>query len=125
MQLQDQLLAIERRLWTNDAPFYEANLLDEAVLVFAETGVITRDVAVAGIRTENAEGRRWEHVEFNNIRFVRMAADVTLMTYQVSARWAHEVSTGSALATSVYVRRGGEWKLAFHQQTPTAANKVP
>jgi hypothetical protein len=56
MQLQDRLLAIERRLWTNNAPFYEANLIDEALLVFAETGVITRDVAVAEIRKENAEG---------------------------------------------------------------------
>jgi hypothetical protein len=25
MELQDQLLAIERRLWTNDAAFYEAH----------------------------------------------------------------------------------------------------
>ena len=56
MDLQDQLLAIERRLWTNDAPFYEANLTDEALLVFSETGVITRDAAVAAIRKENAEG---------------------------------------------------------------------
>jgi hypothetical protein len=29
------LLAIERRLWTNDAAFYEANLTEEALLVFA------------------------------------------------------------------------------------------
>src|SRR5262245_41414816 len=123
MQLQDQLPAVERRLWSNDAAFYDANLIDEALLVFAEIGVITRDVAVAEIRKENADGRRWEHVELNNIRCLRMAADVALMTYQVSARWAHEISTGSALATSVYVRRVGEWKLAFHQQTPTPANK--
>ena len=75
MDLQDQLLAIERRLWTNDAPFYEANLTDEALLVFSETGVITRDAAVAAIRKENAEGRQWEHVEFSNIYCLRMADD--------------------------------------------------
>jgi hypothetical protein len=125
MDLQDQLLAIERRLWTNDAPFYEANLTDEALLVFSETGVITRDAAVAAIRKENAEGRQWEHVEFNNIYCLRMADDVALMTYHVSARWAHQASVSSALASSVYVRRGGEWKLTFHQQTPTAADKAP
>ena len=28
MQLQDQLLAIEPRLWTNDTAFHEANLTD-------------------------------------------------------------------------------------------------
>jgi hypothetical protein len=125
MQLRDQLLAIERRLWTNDAAFYEANLAEEALLVFAETGVITRDTAVAEIRKENAQGRRWEHVEFNDIRCLRVAADVALMTYQVSARWAHDASSSSALASSVYVRRAGEWKLAFHQQTPTTGARVP
>lgn len=124
MQLQDQLLVIERRLWTNDAAFYEANLAEEALLVFPETGVITRDTAVAEIRKENARGQEWEHVEFDDIRCLRVAADVALMTYQVLARWAHEPSSRSALASSVYVRRVGEWKLAFHQQTPTAARKV-
>jgi hypothetical protein len=117
MDLQEQLLAIEHRLWTNDAAFYEANLATEALLVFAETGVITRDVAVVEIRRENAEGRRWEHVDFTDIRYLRIAADVTLLTYQVSARWALEASSTSLLASSVYVQRVGEWKLIFHQQT--------
>jgi hypothetical protein len=48
-----------------------------------------------------------------------------LMTYQGVARWVHQASVSSALASSVYVRRGGEWKLTFHQQTPTAADKAP
>ena len=117
MELQEQLLAIERRLWTNDAAFYDANLAKEALLVFAEIGVITRDVAVREIRRENTEGRRWDHVDFKDVRCLRITADVALLTYHVSARWAHEASSSSLLASSLYVQSVGEWKLIFHQQT--------
>jgi hypothetical protein len=121
MELQELLLAIERKLWTNDAAFYEAHLVEEALLVFPETGPITRDVAVAEIRRENAEGRRWGQVEFDDVRCLRMTADAALLTYGVSARWAHETSNVSAFASSVYIKPDGVWKLAFHQQTPMAA----
>ena len=117
MELQDELLAIERRLWTNDATFYEGALLAEALLVFPETGAITRDVAVREIRKENAEGRRWAEVEFDHVRCSQLGT-VAVLTYRVAARWAHEESSSTALASSVYVTRGGAWKLAFHQQTP-------
>jgi hypothetical protein len=120
MELQEQLLSTERRLWTNDPAVYGATLTDEALLVFADVGVITRDVAVAEIRRENAEGRRWEQVEFTNVRCLRIASDVALLTYDVAARWAHEASGSSLFASSVYVERAGAWKLTFHQQTPAA-----
>src|SRR4029453_17452382 len=123
MELQDQLVAIERRLWTNDAAFYEAHLTDDALLIFAETGAITRDVAVSGTGKSNAEGRRWERVEFTDTRCIRIGPDAALLTYRVSARWAHEASGSSALARSLYVRHIGSWKLAFHQQTPREAVK--
>ena len=37
MDLEHELLAIERPLWTNDAAIYESSLVEDAVLVFAET----------------------------------------------------------------------------------------
>jgi hypothetical protein len=39
MELERQLLDIERRLWTNDAAFYHDNLVENALLIFPETGV--------------------------------------------------------------------------------------
>src|SRR4030095_7039824 len=96
VELQDRLLAGERRLWNNDAVFYQGHLAKSALLVFAETGTITRDVAVREIRRENAEGRRWEHVEFNEVRCLAITAGVVLLTYQVSARWAHDASSRRA-----------------------------
>lgn len=118
MALQKELTDIERKLWTNDAVVYKDRLIEEAILVFPETGVITRDIAVSAILNENAEGRRWAEVEFDAVRSLPVAHDVALLTYSVVARWEHEKTKISALASSVYVKRDGIWKLAFHQQTP-------
>jgi hypothetical protein len=117
MELEKQLIDIERNLWTNDAAFYKKSLIEDAFLVFPETGVIGRDAAVDAILTENAEGRRWAEVEFDEVRTLRLADEIALLTYRVAARWEHEPAKNSALASSVYVKRGGAWKLAFHQQT--------
>src|SRR5687767_3339008 len=107
MDLEQQLLAIERRLWTNDAAFYEQSLVEWALLVFPETGPIGRDVAVAAIRQENAEERRWAEVRFEDIRTLPVSADAALLTYRVEARWEHEAALTHALATSLYVGRDG------------------
>jgi hypothetical protein len=114
---REQLLSLERELWKNDPVIYDATLIPEAILVFAETGVISRDQAVDAIRRENAEGRRWADVTFSDIRLSHLAADVALLHYRVNARWEQEADAIVALASSIYVRRNDSWKLAFHQQT--------
>jgi hypothetical protein len=125
MELQNQLLDIETRLWTNDAVFYKNNLIEESLLVFPETGAITRDVAVDAILTENTQGRRWAEVQFDDVCDIRLADDAHLLTYRVIARWEHEESKIVALASSVYVKRDATWKLAFHQQTPVQNGSPP
>jgi hypothetical protein len=114
----DHLLNIERKLWTNDAVFYRDHLTKDCLLVFPETGVISRDVAVDAIHKENEEGRRWAEVQFDEVRSLRLGEGVALLTYRAIARWEHEKSAITALASSLYVKRDGVWKLAFHQQTP-------
>jgi hypothetical protein len=121
MSLEKHLLDVEKRLWRNDAGLYHDNLTDEALLVFPETGVITRDVAVDAILAENAEGRKWAEADFEGVRCVRLTEDVALLTYRVTARWEHEARESPALASSVYLRSEGVWKLAFHQQSPLGA----
>jgi uncharacterized protein (TIGR02246 family) len=118
MDVESQLLDIERKLWTNDAVFYKHSLTEDAVLVFAETGPITRAVAIEAIHAENAEGRRWAEVDIGEVRLARLTTAACLLTYTVAARKESERSGMSALASSVYVHRSGAWKLAFHQQTP-------
>jgi hypothetical protein len=117
MMLEQQLVAIERKLWKNDAVLYEQNLIPEALLVFAETGVITRDVALDAIRKENAEGRRWADVKFDDIRTLQLGNDAALLTYKATARWQGQSDQMIALCTSAYTLRDNAWKLALHQQT--------
>lgn len=118
MAVEKELVDIERKLWTNDAVAYQNRLAEEAPLGFSETGVITRDIAVRAILNENTEGRKWAEVEFDAVRSLPVTRDVVLLSYSVVGRWEHEKTRISALASSLYVKRDGVWKLAFHQQTP-------
>jgi hypothetical protein len=117
MSLQEELVTIERTLWTNNRDIYAERLEDEAMLVFPETGVMHKGAALAGIEQENLTGRRWADVVFADIEAVAVTPDAALLTYRADARWEHESTMRSVLATSLYVRRDRGWMLAFHQQS--------
>jgi hypothetical protein len=117
MSLQEELVTIERTLWTNNRDIYAQRLEDEAVLVFPETGVMHKAAALAGIEQENLAGRRWADVALADVAAVAVTPDVALLTYRADARWEHESTMRSVLATSLYVRRNHGWMLAFHQQS--------
>jgi hypothetical protein len=114
------LYQIEQSLWTNDPQVYHDSLHRDALLLFQETGVITRDTAVAAIRDENRENRRWAEVRFSDQRVLSPAQDTRVLIYRATARWNDEQTPISVLCSSVYALRSGEWKLVFHQQTPAA-----
>jgi hypothetical protein len=116
MSLKHSLVAIERKLWKNDAALYHDNLHDDALLLFPETGPISRDTAVDAIRQENAEGRHWAEVEFSDERLIELSDDVAVLIYRSKSRWADDTKFIHALCSSTYVRRNGVWKLALHQQ---------
>jgi hypothetical protein len=113
------LITIERTLWENDAETYRERYSPEALLIFPGVGRIDRDTAVAAIRKENAEGRAWAEVRFDDVdgRWIRSDA-AALITYVATARWNHEATASETFCASVYVRVGESWLVAFHQQTP-------
>ena len=115
--LSEELLKIERLLWKNDPGLYRESYTEDALITFAETGVIDVGFAVEAIRQEKATGRRWAEVAFDDVRTLRVTDDVTLLLYKATARWAHEATPIRALCTTVYVRRDGQWKAAHHQQS--------
>jgi hypothetical protein len=115
------LFEIERTLWTNDPEVYRDALRHDALLLFPETGVITRDTAVAAIRDENRDKRRWAEVTFSDQRTVSPTRDTRVLIYTATARWNCEEEPITVLCSSIYAFEPNEWKLVFHQQTPAAA----
>ena len=50
MDKQEELMTIERSLWTNDAAIYEATYSPDAILIFPEVGRIGLELALEAIR---------------------------------------------------------------------------
>ena len=118
-EILKDLITIERTLWENNAEIYHDRYSPEALLIFPSVGRIDRDTAVAAIGQENAEGRAWAEVRFDDVdgRWITSAA-AALITYMATARWNYESTASKTLCASVYVRVEGSWRVAFHQQTP-------
>ena len=118
-EILKDLITIERTLWENNADIYRDRYFPEALLIFPGVGRIDRDTAVAAIRKENAEGRAWAEVRFDDVDGRWITIDTAaLISYMATARWNYESSASKTLCASVYVRVGGSWRVAFHQQTP-------
>ena len=116
-----ELYEIERSLWTNDPGVYYDSLRDDALLVFQETGVVTRDTAVAAICEENREHRHWAEVNSSDQKVLCPTDDTRVLIYKANARWNYEQNPITVLCSSIYALHSGDWKLVFHQQTPAAA----
>lgn len=114
-----ELMALEEQFWKGDASFYDEHLAPDALMVFAGPGgVMSRDQIVESIR----DSARWRDVRLSDVSTLQPAPGVTLVTYHASAARDGADARYTARATSVYVRNGSAWRLAFHQQTPLEAS---
>jgi hypothetical protein len=114
MALQDDLLSIERELWIGEADAYRRNLDDDCLVAFTEMAGVSQREEVAGM-VEG--GPRWRELELEIEGFLRPTDEVAIVSYRASAVRGGE-DRYRALVSSGYVRRGDEWKMMFHQQTP-------
>jgi hypothetical protein len=117
MDKPEELMRIERSLWTNDAALYEATYAPEAILIFPDVGRIGLEQALEAIRAEHAAGRHWADVEFAGVRLTSIASDVEFLSYEATARWNDEKTPARTLCATLYARRGDTWRVLFHQQT--------
>lgn len=114
MTVQDDLLALEHRLWTGGADDYRDILDADCLIAFTEmAGLMTRDQ----IADSAGDGGRWHDVETEGVGVVQPTDEVAILTYRAQAT-RKDGEPYRALLSSAYVRRDGEWKMAFHQQTP-------
>lgn len=115
MTIQADLVSIERSLWTEGPDAYHRHLDDRCLVAFTEmAGVSTR----AEVAETVSEGPRWRDVDIEVRGMIEPTSDCVILTYEGTAARGEE--RYQALVSSVYVRRDGDWKLAFHQQTPTS-----
>jgi len=93
--------------------FYDGVLADEVVMVFPGNMRITDRSTVL----DSMSGPPWASFEIDNPQVLSLGDDAALVVYHASAQ--REGSPPySAQITSGYLRRGEEWRLCFHQQTP-------
>ncbi len=114
--MQD-LLSLERTLWTGGPEAYRENLDRECLLAFTEMAGVSSREAVAN---QVNGSPRWKELEMEVEGVMRPTEHVTILTYRASAVRG-DGNRYHALASSGYVRREGAWKLMFHQQTPLSA----
>src|ERR1700741_4591487 len=115
--LKQDLLGLERKFWTSDAEFYRRHLDEKCLTVFkGMAGVFSReDIAV-----QAQGGHTWINLQLTEKGFVQPWEDFAILSYEMSG----ERESGEphrALASTGYIRRYGEWKMTFHQQTPLDA----
>ncbi|HYG62790.1 MAG TPA: DUF4440 domain-containing protein [Thermoanaerobaculia bacterium] len=112
-----ELWDLERQFWTGGAPIYEERLAPESLMVFPQpAGVLDRAATIAAIQ----QAPRWEDVRFSSQRIAFPGPQVAVLVYEATADRSAPDTEYAAQCSSTYVKLGGSWKLALHQQTPAA-----
>lgn len=107
------LIALERRLWLEGGPAFEALLAPEAVSVVPmEGGILDRSQTLATIR----EAPRWDDVSLSGVGSHTHPGESTMLYYTATA--VRGEVTWRAHCSSLWIVDDGEHRLLHHQQTP-------
>ena len=110
--LTQTLLALDRALAEGDGDTYRRLLTDDALVVVPGM-CLTKTETVEAMDASPG----WDAIELGDEQVVPLDDSVALLTYRFSGRRGDDFEY-TALMGSVYVRRGADWRMAFHQQTP-------
>ncbi len=124
-RLEDEIHALEERLLDADVRNSRdslAQLLDDGFLEIGSSGKVFTKEAVIDALVADPGARRTTVLDF---RTVQLAPLVVLATYRLIVFTSSDTATHS-LRSSVWVHRGGIWRMAFHQGTRcNAAGSLP
>jgi hypothetical protein len=117
MSLAERLIALEHDGWDalvagEGGRYYREHLTDDALMAFP-FGVLTRAETIEAMESAPP----WEGYEIADPRVVQLGDDSAIVVYEVAARRPGEEPYAALLSTT-FVREGGVWKVAFHQQSP-------
>ncbi len=113
MNVRDDLLAMERKLWSGGRSEYQRTLDEQCLIAFTEMAGVSSREEIAG----QADANRWQDLDITVEGFLQPTDDVALLTYRASAA-RDKGEPYEVRVSSGYVRRNGGWKMMFHQQTP-------
>lgn len=119
MTIPEELIALERRGWQAlatsgeaAAAFYREVLDDDIAMVFpGGMSIFDRDAVIASMG-----GQPWSSFDLSDMHVLTPVPDVGIVTYRSRSRRGDQPEY-RALITSVYTRRGDDWKLTLHQQS--------
>jgi hypothetical protein len=120
-RLHDLLLGLEREGWEalssgRGGAYYREHLAANALMAFP-FGVMTRQDAIEAM----ASAPPWSMFEIHDARVVALTADSGVLVYRAVAQRTGDAPY-FAVISSTYVRQGGSWKLAFHQQSSASSS---
>ena len=93
--------------------FYDRVLADDVVMQFPGGMVMTDRKAIV----KSFQGEPWSWYRMEDERVLPLTRTSALVTYKATTERG-DGDKYEALMTSAYAKKDGEWKLAFHQQTP-------
>jgi len=118
MDARDELIDLETEGWRalsgdGTAGAFYGRVLDDAVVMLLPGGMRLddRDAILASM-----SGAPWTSFVLEDPQVLTLGDDGAIVVYGVIAE--RDGAEYSALVSSAYVRRGGAWRLALHQQTP-------
>jgi hypothetical protein len=114
--LAQELIQVERRGWdalcSDDAvSYYKAHLTDDAIMAFP-FGIMRREEALSAM----AAAEPWSQYDMEDPTVIALGPDSGVVVYGVTAQRVGQAPF-SAVLSSTFVRRDGDWRLAFHQQS--------
>lgn len=114
MTIADELLALDRKFWTDGADFYREHADRSCLVVFTAMPAVLKKERLAAT-VENAP--RWRDLQIDVKGIISPQPGLAILSYEASAERAGGQHY-RALVSSGYAKRAEGWKLAFHQQTP-------
>lgn len=123
--VEAEIVALENRAfeaWKNkDKKFFEEHMAQDSYYLAAD-GTITKAQFVQIVAGDACKVTTYS---LDNTKVTMLNKDAALLTY----RYSHDAVCGGTpeasplWASTVYVRRGGKWLIAFHQEIPAAQAK--
>ncbi len=119
MPIGQELMRLEKGFWTGGGQYYRDHVDGKCLLAFSEMAGVHSNQEIADM---NPGAGNWKNVQIAEKGVVEMSDDAVVLTYEVDAE-RKDGEPYKALVSTGYVKRGSEWKMAFHQQTPLEAKK--